>query len=82
MRTTHTFVELPVSDACYREIADALTEADYGHAFIDGRIDMHGIAITNREASCVCPTQGRYNCNLKGVTVHIVTNRAEQGARK
>ncbi len=49
LRSTHTFVELEVSDNTWSEIAQLLREAGYGHAFIDGRaIDMHGIALVIR----------------------------------
>ena len=46
MRATHTFVELEVSREAYLEIYTLLANAGYHHAFIDGAIDMHGIALT------------------------------------
>ena len=46
MRTTHTFAELEVSREAYLEIYTLLAEAGYHHAFIDGAIDMKGIALT------------------------------------
>lgn len=45
MRATHTYVVLDVSSAAWREIHDKLMAADYGHAFHDDVIDMHGIAL-------------------------------------
>ncbi|MCY4470769.1 MAG: hypothetical protein OXC08_18805 [Thiotrichales bacterium] len=54
IRSTHTFVELAVSDAVYDEIASKLREAGYDHAFVDGAIDMHGIGFvreTKEESS-------------------------------
>lgn len=49
MRSTHTFVILDLSPSAYREIAETLKIADYGHCFNkDGQrelIDMHGIAV-------------------------------------
>lgn len=47
---THTFVELEVSREAYLEIYTLLANAGYHHAFIDGAIDMHGIALTKRES--------------------------------
>lgn len=53
MRTTHTFVQLALSPAVFREIYDKLRAAGYMHAFIhDGErliIDMHGIAVVPEE---------------------------------
>jgi hypothetical protein len=46
LRTTYTYAELEVSAAAYDEIAGKLRAADYGHAFHDGTIDMHGIGLT------------------------------------
>lgn len=48
-RVTHTFVELEVSREAYLEIYRLLAEAGYHHAFIEGAIDMHGIALTMRD---------------------------------
>jgi len=48
MRITHTFVELEVSNAAYLEIWELLAKAGYHHAFIDGAIDMNGIALTRK----------------------------------
>ena len=45
MRQTHTFVELEISREAYMEIWRKLAEAGYHHAFIDGAIDMSGIAL-------------------------------------
>lgn len=42
---THTFVTMEVSRAAYDEIAGKMRDAGYGHAFVDGLIDMHGIAL-------------------------------------
>jgi hypothetical protein len=49
MRSTHTFTELRVSDAAYLEVYTLLADAGYHHAFIDGAIDMHGIALTKKQ---------------------------------
>jgi hypothetical protein len=48
MRATHTFAELEVSEATYLEIWELLAKAGYHHAFIDGAIDMKGIALTRK----------------------------------
>ena len=46
LRTTYTYVELPVSPATYEEIRSKLTAAGYSHAIDrDGSIDMHGLAL-------------------------------------
>ena len=45
MRATHTYAVLDVSEAAYTEIADKLKAAGYDHAFDNGVIDMHGIAL-------------------------------------
>jgi len=45
LRTTYTYVELEVSAAAYDEIAGKLRAAGYDHAFHDGTIDMHGLAL-------------------------------------
>lgn len=42
---THTFATLEVSQTAFDEIEKKLREADYGHAFVDGLIDMHGLAL-------------------------------------
>lgn len=43
---THTHATLKVSQATYKEIAKALTEAGYDWVFLDeGLIDMNGIAL-------------------------------------
>ena len=73
---TYTYALLPVSRACYYEIAKKLREADYHQAFhaADGRviIDMQGIALDAEvpavdQASCAhlwqLRTDGRsYRC--------------------
>ena len=51
MRTTHKLAELAVSEEAYHEIYTLLAEAGYHHAFIDGAIDMSGIALT-RKGKC------------------------------
>lgn len=50
---THTYALLEVSNAAYEEIAAKLRAADYHHAFNEGAIDMHGIALVRAE-----PTTG------------------------
>ena len=58
MRSAHTFVELKVSREVYLEIYTLLAEAGYHHAFLEGAIDMHGIALTMdkevRQSDAVC----------------------------
>lgn len=50
LRTTHTFAILEVSPLAYAEIASALREAQYNHAFVgDGVIDMAGIGVKQKE---------------------------------
>ena len=49
LRQTHTYVELGLSSAAYDEIATKLKEAGYDHAFVDGAIDMHGLAVTKEQ---------------------------------
>ena len=46
---THSFAELEVSELAYNEIKRKLKEAGYEHAFIEGAIDMKGIALTKQE---------------------------------
>lgn len=55
---THTYAELPVSQATFDEIAAKLKAAGYDHAFdilsydgigCGGTIDMHGIGLTIEE---------------------------------
>lgn len=47
LRSTHTYVELQLSQASYDEIRRKLEAADYKHCFMpDGTIDMHGIGVT------------------------------------
>lgn len=48
VRSTRTFATLEVSPCVFDEIEHALKAAGYDHAFIDGRIDMHGIALERR----------------------------------
>lgn len=50
---THTYAELAVSDAVYDEIEKLLKMAEYDHAFIDGAIDMHGIALVRMPSTRV-----------------------------
>lgn len=45
LRQTHTFATLEVSQAVFDEVEKKLREAGYDHAFVDGLIDMHGIAL-------------------------------------
>jgi len=52
MRSTYTYAIIEISPAAYKEIADKLKEAGYGHAFNQDRahgvvIDMHGIALAS-----------------------------------
>lgn len=50
MRSTHTYAELRLSPAAYKEIAEKLKEAGYDHAFMEnGVIDMHGIGVSNED---------------------------------
>jgi len=45
VRQTHTYALLELSKTAYDEIAAKLRAAGYDHAFIDGAIDMHGLAV-------------------------------------
>ncbi len=54
LRSTHTFVELPVSTAAFEEITEKLRKASYWHTFIMNgdkidAIDMNGIALIKDE---------------------------------
>ena len=50
LTSTHTYVELELSDAAYEEIQQKLREASYDHAFMnDGAIDMHGLAVVREK---------------------------------
>lgn len=52
MRTTHTYVTLPLSPAAYDEIRRKLEDAGYQHCFHeDGLVDMHGLAIEREDDS-------------------------------
>lgn len=44
-RSTHTYAILEVSPAAYDEIRAKLEAAGYEHAFHDGLVDMHGLAL-------------------------------------
>lgn len=49
---THTFVELPVSEAVWNEIAGKLKNTEYGPQILPGDIiDMHGIALVKEKLS-------------------------------
>jgi len=50
MRSTHTYVTMPLSVNAFNEIVEKLTEAGYTHAFHKDRdgsltVDMHGLAV-------------------------------------
>jgi hypothetical protein len=46
IRTTHTYAELEVSEATYKEIKEKLKDAGYDHCFMDdGAVNMIGIAL-------------------------------------
>ena len=55
MRTTHTYVVLPVNPGTYAEIKDKMEANGYEHAIMDARddtpecLDMHGIALESVE---------------------------------
>lgn len=42
---SRTFAVLEVSPSTYEEVAAKLKAAGYDHAFVDGDVDMHGIAL-------------------------------------
>lgn len=46
IRQTHTYAILELSKAAVDEISEKLREAGYDHAFHDGVVDMHGIAVS------------------------------------
>ena len=54
LRQTHTFATLEVSQSTFDEIEKKMCEAGYDHVFIDGLIDMHGLAL-EREKSDQIP---------------------------
>lgn len=72
MRSTHTYVELELSEPAYREVADKLRAAGYDQAFgRDGAIDLHGLA-----AVCEQPKHRllrKYRCNVAGVRIAAIT---------
>jgi hypothetical protein len=43
---THTYALLEVLPSTFHDVRKRLEQADYGHAFHDNAIDMHGIALT------------------------------------
>lgn len=45
MMSTRTFAIMEVSRSVYEEVAERLRAAGYDHAFVDGDLDMHGIAL-------------------------------------
>ncbi len=54
LRQTYTYVEMPVTQSTYDEIAAILREAKYDNAFDkDGTIDLHGLALVVKENSDV-----------------------------
>lgn len=42
---TYTVVTMEVSDQCFDEIKSLLEKAEYYHCFVDGLINMNGIAL-------------------------------------
>ena len=46
MKSTHTYVELPVSKAAHDEISAKLKAAGYDHAFDGETIHMQGLALS------------------------------------
>ncbi len=62
MRITHTYALLEVSPGAYEEIAGKLRAAGYDHAFDEGAIDMHGLALTKsvpeRDGPAPAPAPG------------------------
>lgn len=94
MRTTHTFVELEVSPAAYREIRAKLLAADYGHCFDigdreqtgTGPIDMTGIAVIpapyTRCGACGAVVRevgpGNYECDCSSVNDQRTTETEEE----
>lgn len=57
MRTTHTVATLELSPGAYDEIAAALREANYDHAFVDDFIDMTGVGIKRSEVIDATPPE-------------------------
>lgn len=45
----YTFAIMEVSEAVYEEVAAKLREAGYDQAFVEGCLDMHGIALAKEE---------------------------------
>lgn len=56
MRTTHTYVTLPLSPSAFAEIKEKLEAAGYQHAFDTDKddglvIDMHGLAVIEEKSN-------------------------------
>ncbi len=50
MTYTYTYALVPVSEQTYNEIKELLLKHGYEHAIIEnGVIDMHGLALTNKD---------------------------------
>lgn len=64
---SHTYAVLEISQDAYEEIARKLREAEYWHVFVDGVIDMHGIAL-NREPA---QEEARGNCPRCGALIYL-----------
>lgn len=55
IRSTHTYATLEVSAEAYDEVKRLLEKAEYHHAFHEGLIDMHGIALERGAATASGP---------------------------
>lgn len=81
-RSTHTYVELELSQSAYDEIAKKLRDAGYDHAFgRDGEIDMHGLAVTKESAPTSAGVTVDPSGSLHGSASDIATFRQFASAR-
>lgn len=74
MMHTRTYALMTVSASTFDEVARNLKEAGYDHAFNEGRLDMHGIALVKmpeipgpeKQGICAdpqcCPPEPKCNC--------------------
>jgi len=68
---THTYVLLEISQDAFDEVEDKLREAGYDHAFVDGNIDMHGLALTCGDPPKVDPEDKKRWDHANGGGVNI-----------
>jgi len=72
MTHTHTYVELEISLAAYKEIRAKLWAAEYGHCFVVGDEDEHGTGPIDMSGIAVIPAPYT-RCSQCGSVIHEVS---------